>query len=147
MCNRCQSGDATILQMVSNIDDIERSEKTANFYDQNDDGQTDQSKSDKSSRNDTDDDAIRPAGIVWGLHGRIWYPGTVCTLAEAPDNLKTRLQNDTSTKLIVWWNGDRLYRLVSKVKKLGMTQLDGKRAARSSDMQKLYNTALADLSI
>lgn len=36
--------------------------------------------------------------------------------------------------------------LVSKVEKLGVTQLDGKQAAMSSDMQKLYNAALANLS-
>lgn len=37
--------------------------------------------------------------------------------------------------------------LVSKIEKLGVTQLDGKQAAMSSDMQKLYNAALANLSI
>ena len=74
-------------------------------------------------------------------------PARVCTLAEVPENLKTRFQNNTSTKYIAWWYGDGLYSLVSKIEKLGTTQIDGKRAARSSEMQKLYNSALADLSI
>ena len=84
---------------------------------------------------------------MWALHGRIWYPARVCTLAEVPENLKIRFQNNTSTKYIAWWYGDGLYSLVSKIEKLGTTQIDGKRAARSSEMQKLYNSALADLSI
>ena len=32
MCTNSQSGDATILQMVLDVDDIESSEKTQNFY-------------------------------------------------------------------------------------------------------------------
>ena len=66
VCNDCQSGDATVEQMVSDIDNIQPSEE--NFYDQSDHGQTDQSSSNESSGNDTDDDAIRPGDIVWGLH-------------------------------------------------------------------------------
>ena len=69
----------------------------------------------------------------------------ICTLTEVPENIRARFTN-TSNKYIAWWHGDGLYSLVSKVEKLGITQLDGKRAARSSDMQKLYNATLADLS-
>ena len=143
----CHSGYATVLQMVSDIDDTESSEETENFHNQSDKAQTDQSSSDESSRGVTDDDAICPGDIVWGLHGCIWYPARVCTLAVVPDNLKTWFQNNTSTKFIACWYGDGLYSLVSKAEKLGVTQLDGKQAARSSDMQKLYNAALNDLSI
>ena len=78
------------------------------FYDQSDDDQADQSSSDESSGSDTDDDTICPGDIVWGLHGHIWYPARVCTLAEVPDNLKTRFKNNTSTKFIAWWYGDGL---------------------------------------
>ena len=114
----CQCGDATVLQMVSDIDDIEPSEETKNFYDQIDDGQTDQSSSDEPSGSDTNDDAIRPGDIVWGLHGCIWYPARVCTLAEVPDNLKTRFENNASTKFIAWWYGNGLYNPVTKVRDL-----------------------------
>ena len=107
-----------VLQMVSDIDDIEPSEETKNFYDQIDDGQTDQSSSDEPSGSDTNDDAIRPGDIVWGLHGCIWYPARVCTLAEVPDNLKTRFENNASTKFIAWWYGNGLYNPVTKVRDL-----------------------------
>ena len=73
--------------MISDIDDNEPSEKTENFYDQSDDGHTDQSSSDKSSGSNTNDDEIHPGDIVWGLHGCILYPARVCTLAEVPNNL------------------------------------------------------------
>ena len=148
ICADCQSGDSTVLEMESDDGNVESSEETENFYDESDDGQTDQSSSDESSGSDSEDEhLIHPGDIVWALHGRNWYPARICTLAEIPINLKKRFQNNTSTKFIAWWYGDELYSLVTKVEKLGMTQLDGKRAARSSDMQKLYNAALADLSI
>ena len=78
--------------MVSEINDMKPSEEAENFCDQSDDSHTDQSSSDESPGSDTDDDAIRPGDIVCGLHGRIWYPARVCTLAEVLDNLKTQFQ-------------------------------------------------------
>ena len=119
------------------------------FYDEQDECQTDLSDSDTSSSAESeseDVDMVRPGDIVWGLSGRIWYPARICTLAEVPENLKHRFRN-TSSKYIAWWYGDGLYSLVTKVEKLGETQIDGKRAARSSAMQKLYNEALADLNV
>ena len=103
--------------------------------------------SDGSSESEVEEEAeseVQPGDIVWGLLGRIWYPGKTCTIAEVPDDTKRKFKN-ISNKNIIKWYGDGMYSLLRKVEKLGETQIDAKRASRSSEMQKLYNTALTDL--
>lgn len=153
VCRECEKGGVegdVVMSMGSDEEEEELNEYDEElFYDEQDEGQTDLSDSDTSSSDDSeseDVDMVRPGDIVWGLSGRIWYPARICTLAEVPENLKHRFRN-TSSKYIAWWYGDGLYSLVTKVEKLGETQIDGKRAARSSAMQKLYNEALADLNL
>ena len=145
-CESCQEGNFNVLEMEGDDTESESSsDEIENFYDEDDAGQTDQSGSDDTDSENDDEDSIEPGNIVWGLLGRLWYPARICTLTEVPENIRARFTN-TSNKYIAWWYSDGLYSLVSKVEKLGITQLDGKRAAWSSDMQKLYNVALADLS-
>lgn len=69
--------------------------------------------------------------------------GILYTYTELPENVKCNFIN-TSNKFIVQWYGNGMYSLVGKVEKLWVTQINGKQAARFGDMQKLYNTALAD---
>ena len=114
VCTTCQIGDATVLQMVLDVDDIKSSEKlkisTIKVI---------RSRQIKVAvTNPNDDDATCPGHIVWSLHGCIWYLAQVCALAEAPDILKAQFQNNTRTKFVVLWYGDGLYSLVSKVENL-----------------------------
>ena len=113
------------------------------FFDEDDNGQTDHSDSDESDT-DEEEEEVQPGDIVRGLLGRHWYPGKVCNLTDVPSNIKHKFQT-SSRKFIVYWYGDEMYSIVSKVERLGETQVDAKRASRSGEMQKLYSMALADL--
>ena len=61
------------------------------FYDEDDEGQADQSNSDNSDDEcatdpyDDDEAMIQPGNIVWGLLGQAWYPAKVCNYADLPD--------------------------------------------------------------
>ena len=120
------------------------------FYDDDDNGQTDdEDEEDKieSEAEESDEEIeneFQPGDIVWGLHGRIWYPGLLCSINDVPENVRDNFLV-TSNRYIMWWYGDEKFSLVSRVEKLGITQTDSKRASRSGAMQKLYNQALSDM--
>ena len=129
-------------------DDIPVAEQ---FYDDDDNGQTDdedeeddQIESDDDESDEEIDDEFQPGDIVWGLHGRIWYPGLLCSISDVPENVRENFRV-TNGRYIIWWYGDEKFSLVTRVEKLGITQADSKRASRSGAMQKLYNQALSDL--
>ena len=98
------------------------------------------------SDTDEEEEEVQPGDIVWGLLGRHWYPGKVCNLTDVPSNMKHKFQT-SSSKFIVYWYGNKMYSLVTKVERLGEklveTLVDAKRESRSDEMQKLYNMALA----
>ena len=112
-------------------------------YDEQDEGQTDNDASDTDT-DEEEDEEVQPGDVVWGLLGRIWYPGKVCNLSDLPEKLQAKF-NNIMGKFIVLWYSDRMYSAVTRVERLGETQLDAKRASRSHDMQKFYNMALSDL--
>ena len=47
--------------------------------------------------------------IVWGKHGRIWYPARVCSNEEVPDNILKKLGRNLMGKMIVKWWGEENY--------------------------------------
>ena len=121
------------------------------FYDDDDNGQTDdedqegdQIESDVEDTGDEDEEEFQPGDIVWDLHGRIWYPGLLCSVNDVPENVRDNFRV-TNNKYIIWWYGDAKFSPITRVEKLGITQTDAKRASRSGAMQKLYNQALSDL--
>lgn len=121
------------------------------FYDDDDNGQTDDEDEEEdkieSEAEESDEEIeneFQPGDIVWGLHGRIWYPGLLCSINDVPENVRDNFLV-TNNRYIMWWYGDEKFSLVSRVEKLGITQTDSKRASRSGAMQKLYNQALSDM--
>lgn len=117
------------------------------MQDSEDEGQTDQSDSEvEEDEDDEASDCISAGDIVWGMCGRIWYPARVCSLNDLPKNLIKKFRN-TRSKVIVKWYGKHSYSLlnISKIDRLAQNKIDGCRASKSEQMQKLYNEALADL--
>ena len=113
------------------------------IFDEEDEGQTDNDASDTDTDGEEDEE-VQPGDLVWGLLGRIWYPGKVCNLSDLPERLQPKFNNIVG-KFIVLWYSDNMYSAVTRVERLGETQLDAQRASRSHDMQKFYNMALSDL--
>ena len=69
-------------------DSDEDDETVEQFYDDNDNGQTDDENNEEDdieSDNDSEevDEEFQPGDIVWGLHGRQWYPRTFATNSRA----------------------------------------------------------------
>ena len=147
MCVDCIKLDSISKSQIKigNDENAENDEENFdNIYDDDDEGRTDESDSDYDSTDDDDEDEIQPGDIVWGLLGRIWYPGRVCDLTELPENLQHKFSN-IANKCLIHWYGDNMYSAIKRVERLGETQVDAQRSSRSSDMQKLYNMALSDL--
>ena len=146
-----KDGDLDQNDQGENLDENDPDEiQVEKFYDDNDNGQTDD-EDDDHDRVESDDDSdegevddFKPGDIVWGLHGRQWYPGVLCSISDVPVNIQHKFKC-IGDRFIIYWYGDQLYSLVSKVEKLGITQVDAKRASKSAAMQKLYNQAQADL--
>ena len=63
----------------------EEAEDENNIQDHDDDGQSDLETDEADSDEDATDDHINVGTIVWGKHGRIWYPGVVVSRDEVPD--------------------------------------------------------------
>ena len=146
MCDECTlSSNSTpkSKMKLGSENDIDTDNAFDGVYDEDDEGKTDESDSDESDSSDEESE-IQPGDIVWGLLGRIWYPGRVARLNEVPENLKHKF-SCISTSVIVNWYGDNMYSAVKRVEQLGETQLDARKASRSNEMQKLYNMALSDL--
>ena len=116
------------------------------FVDEEDDGQTDDDNEDDDDPSDDEDeeDEFKPGDIVWGLWGTRWYPGILSSLNDVPQGERNQFKSIDGHFIILWY-GEKRYSLIRKVMKLGITQDDAKKAARSKAMQKLYNKALADL--
>ena len=158
LCTSCQNEtgfDKTSIttkttKSKSKQQDKDEDDTPEQFYDDDDNGQTDDEDQDddqiESDVEDTDEveEEFQPGDIVWGLHGRIWYPGLLCSVNDVPENVRDNFRV-TNNKYIIWWYGDAKFSLVTRVEKLGITQTDAKRASRSGAMQKLYNQALSDL--
>ena len=152
LCNDCvkiKSISKSVMKKGSNDsnDDDDDTNEEQNFdtlYDDDDEGKTDESDSDMDSTDEDDEKEIQPGDLVWGLLGRIWYPGKVCQLSELPEDLHNKF-NNVVNKFIVYWYGDNMYSAVKRVEKLGETRMDAHRASRSKEMVKLYNMALSDL--
>lgn len=68
------------------------------IYDEEDDGKSDQSDSDDTSEDDDDDDVnvVLPGDIIWELHGRHWYPGRACDIAQVPSAIRHKFKNCSS---------------------------------------------------
>ena len=152
LCNNCKTLQGTSKTLIkfregqSNAEEI----PSERFYDNDDDGQTDDGDNDEDlveseeESDDEEEEKFRPGDIVWGLHGQQWYPGVLCSAIDVPENIRKKF-NTIDNKYIIFWYGEENYSLVTKVERLGITQIDAKRASRSSAIQKLYNRALNDL--
>ena len=45
--------------------------------------------------------------IVWGKHGRIWYPAQMCTLNEIPEHVLLKLTKSIQGNVFIkWWGED-----------------------------------------
>lgn len=87
--------------------------------------------------------------VVWGKHGRTWYPAKVVSKADVPLNLQKTLFRTTGDTLVVKWYGSEQYSKLKSVNvdHLAENKVDAARASRSHQMQLLYQQALADLRL
>ena len=133
---------------ADNDDESDEEDDVEKFADEKDDGQTDDDDEDDDDASDSEgeDDEYQPGDVVWGLHGRLWYPGILTSINDVPADIRNKFRS-LDNRYIIYWYGEGKYGLVRRVEKLGITQVDAKRAARSKTIQKLYNQAIVDLKI
>ena len=66
-------------------------------------------------------DLATPGKIVWAKYGKFWYPATVITWQDLPDNLKLRgFRKIGKSSVIVQWFGEINF---SKVKIQNLDEL------------------------
>ena len=95
---------------------------------------------------DEEDHNITAGDVVSGMCGRMWYPAKVYSLTDVSENMHNLSRNNQQKLILKWYSGNN-YSLVkeSNVECLAENKVDAQRASRSSNLQILYNTALADL--
>ena len=91
-------------------------------------------------------ECINIGDIVWGKHGRTWYPARVMGRDELPDDILQYLGRNLDGKHIVKWWGEENFSALeeSKVEPLARNKTDELRANRSQYISKLYHQAVAE---
>ena len=83
----------------------------------NDNGQTDDENNEEDdieSDNDSEeeDDEFQPGDIVWGFHGRQWYPGVLSSINNVPKKIRHKFKS-IQTRYTIYWYGKEMYSLVT----------------------------------
>ena len=101
----------------------------------------------ESSADEEDMESLIPGDIVWGRHGRVWYPAKVVDINEIPANVAQILGRAVKNKIVVkWWNEDNYSALPeSKVEPLGRNKVDEFRANVSKTISMNYHLAVAEV--
>ena len=100
-----------------------------------------------STDGEDEQECVTVGDVVWGKHGRIWYPAQVCSIDEVPNDIYNKLGKKTEGKVIVKWWDENNYSMLpgNKVELLARNKIDEFRANRSSQIAKAYHSALADM--
>ena len=118
------------------------SEEGAQFDDEDDQGQTNDSDESNEDEGQKCGDVWCRGDVIWPKHSRIWYPAQICSLNDVPSNLQHwfPVQNN---KVLVKWFGENNFSSVSssQIDVLHENLVDAARAARS--IMEQYNIALA----
>ena len=124
--------DLTDIKNTNNNED-------AQFHD-DDQGQT--NESDESSEDE--EEKFNPGDVIWAKHGRIFYPGQICSLNDVPSNLQHRFL--VQNKVIVKSFGENNFPSVnsSQIDVLGENLVDAARAAKSIFVAEQYNIPLGE---
>ena len=95
---------------ISGEDDNEDEDEQVNtIQDPDDDGQSDLETDDNESDKTATGDNINVGTIVWGKHGRIWYPAVVVSRDEVPNITLQKIGRNLNGKILVKWRGENNY--------------------------------------
>ena len=151
MCQECSTTpDATMTdhlrRATSTTEPVDVEEP---LVDGDDDGNTDDDDLSGESENESDgegEDCVTIGDIVWGKHGRVWYPAKVVSNEDVPANTMRSLGRNLVGKVIVKWWGEENYSALQEknVEKLARNQIDEFRANRSQLISKMYYQAVAE---
>ena len=127
-----------------NDDDDDSDDENDRIHDDDDNGHTDdESEIESEDEEEQPDEVHAPGEIIWALYGNTWYPAKICSLAEVPEENRSKFSK-LGEKLIVKWVGEEKFSPVSvkHIDELGENLVDAKRAARSKNIMERYNRAL-----
>ena len=147
MCADCAGAtldaDRTYIRQGNNDDEVIESESIVR--DSEDEGKTDDDSDDEAGERE-ENECIHIGDIVWGKHGRVWYPAKVVGQEEVPELVLQHLGRNLDGKhLVKWWGEDNFSTLEeSKIEHLARNKIDELRANRSKHISKLYHQAVAE---
>ena len=146
LCDTCSSSpdaDKSYIHRANEQEDIaaegeiqeERGDEEL-IIDEEDDGKTDDD-SDLEEEDEVESEDVNECNnigdIVWGKHGRTWYPAIVVGMEEIPHDVMLQLSPNLKGKQIVRWWGEQNYSALDErnIEPLERNRVDEFRANRS----------------
>ena len=150
VCDSCKehvfATSKDVVNPSGDEDEDDEVEDENNIHDPADDGQSDL-EADEEESDEAIDGHINVGTIVWGKHGRIWYPALVVSRDEVPEIALRKLGRNLDSKILIKWWGENNYSALRDncVEQLARNRVDEYRAHRSNQITKMYHLAVAEL--